>query len=167
MSTRKLGGGRVLGGGRSLSANVATLTQRNTSFLSPTASSVSVNSSRSTSQQSLDPQDLSSRVSLEQSDDNNAAAIAAATSLVCPICNEETVSSVWNALMLHINRLQVTLLQLNRWCPWDGLSFRLLTNDQTPWWQPQKSWGVQAGWGQSLVQGPDGQGKAFSAFGGP
>lgn len=94
MSTRKLGGGRVLGGGRSLSANVAILTQRNTSFLSPAASSVSVNSSRSTSQQSLDPQDLSSRVSLEQSDDNNAAAIAAATSLVCPICNEETVSSV-------------------------------------------------------------------------
>lgn len=77
-----------------MSANVATLTQRNTSFLSPTASSVSVNSSRSTSQQSLDPQDLSSRVSLEQSDDNNAATIAAATSLVCPICNEETVSSV-------------------------------------------------------------------------
>lgn len=94
MSTRKLGGGRVLGGRRSLSANVATLTQRNTSFLSPTGSSVSVNSSRSTSQQSLDPQDLSSRVSLEQSDDNNAAAVAAATSLVCPICNEETVSSV-------------------------------------------------------------------------
>lgn len=94
MSTRKLGGGRVLGGGRSLSASVATLTQRNTSFLPPTAGSVSVNSSRSTSQQSLDPQDLSSRVSLEQSDDDNAAAIAAATSLVCPICNEETVSWV-------------------------------------------------------------------------
>lgn len=77
-----------------MSANVSTFPQRNISFLSPTASSVSVNSSRSTSQQSLDPQDLSSRVSLEQSDDRNGAAIAAATSLVCPICNEETVSSV-------------------------------------------------------------------------
>lgn len=94
MSTRKLGGGRVLGGGQSLSATVATFPQRNMSFLSPTASSLSVNSSRSTSQQSLDPEDLSSRVSLEQSDDRNAAAVAAATSLVCPICNEETVSSV-------------------------------------------------------------------------
>lgn len=94
MSARKLGGGRVLGGGQSLSANVATFPQRNISFLSPTASSVSVNSSRSTSQQSLDPEDLSSRVSVEQSDDRNAAAVAAATSLVCPICNEETVSSV-------------------------------------------------------------------------
>lgn len=94
MSTRNLGGGRVLGGGRSLSASVANLPQRSTSYLLPTASSVSVNSSRSTSQQSLDPQDLSSRVSLEQSDDNNAAAIAAATNLVCPICNEETVSWV-------------------------------------------------------------------------
>lgn len=77
-----------------MSANVATFPQRNTSFLPPAASSVSVNSSRSTSQQSLAPQDLSSRVSLEQSDDKNAAAIAAATNLVCPICNEETVSSV-------------------------------------------------------------------------
>lgn len=94
MSARKLGGGRVLGGGQSLSTNVATFPQRNISFLSPTASSVSVNSSRSTSQQSLDPENLSSRVSLEQSDDRNAAAVAAATSLVCPICNEETVSSV-------------------------------------------------------------------------
>lgn len=91
MSSRKLGGGRILGGGRSLSANIATFPQRNSSFLSPTASSVSVSSSRSTSQ---DPQDLSSRVSLEQSDDKNVAAIAAATTLVCPICNEETVSSV-------------------------------------------------------------------------
>lgn len=94
MTTRKLGGGRVLGGGRSSSANIATFPQRNISFLPPAASSVSVSSSRSTSQQFLDPQDLSSRVSLEQSDDKYAAAVAAATALVCPICNEETVSSV-------------------------------------------------------------------------
>lgn len=96
MSARKIGGGRVLGSGRSLSPAYP---PRSTSLLSPSASTVSVSSSSST-QPSTDPQDISSRISLDQSDGGNAAAAAAAANsrLVCPICNEE----------------MVTLLQLNR-----------------------------------------------------
>ncbi len=94
MSARKLGGGRVLGSGRSLSPAHP---PRNSSLLSPSASTVSVSSSAST-QPSTDPQDISSRISLDQSDGGNAAAAAADSRLACPICNED----------------MVTLLQLNR-----------------------------------------------------
>ena len=91
MSGRKLGGGRIIGSGRSLSPGFP---PRNASLLSPSTSSVSVNSSQ-TSQASTEPQDLSSRVSLEQNDDNAADAAAAASSrLVCPICNEDMVGLV-------------------------------------------------------------------------
>ena len=94
MSARKLGGGRILGSGRSLSPAHP---PRNSSLLSPSASTVSVSSSSST-QPSTDIQDISSRVSLDHNDGANAAAAAAASRLACPICNEE----------------MVTLLQLNR-----------------------------------------------------
>lgn len=96
MSARKLGGGRVLGSGRSLSPAYP---PRNSSLLSPSASTVSVSSSSST-QPSTDPQDISSRISLDQSDGANGGspATAAGARLACPICNEE----------------MVTLLQLNR-----------------------------------------------------
>ena len=99
MSTRKLGGGRVLGSGRNL-ASAPAYPARNSSLLSPSASTLSVSSSASTSQPSTDAQDISSRISLDQSENENAAAAAAAAStrLACPICNEE----------------MVTLLQLNR-----------------------------------------------------
>lgn len=95
MSARKLGGGRVLGSGKGLSP-AAAYPQRTSSLLSPSASTISVNSTASTSQQSSDAQDLSSRVSLDQSDENNTASTD--SRLACPICNEE----------------MVTLLQLNR-----------------------------------------------------
>lgn len=95
MSVRKLGGGRILGTGKNLSPAAATLPQRTTSLQSPSASSVSVNSSISTS---TDPQDLHSRVSFDQAEENGQASAAAAAALFCPICNEE----------------MVTLLQLNR-----------------------------------------------------
>ncbi|KAL8780531.1 MAG: hypothetical protein Q9213_006427 [Squamulea squamosa] len=96
MAARTLGGGRVLGSGKNLSPAAAALPPRSTSLQSPSASSISVNSSISTS---TDPQDLSARVSFDQGDDNNGVAAASARStLVCPICNEE----------------MVTLLQLNR-----------------------------------------------------
>lgn len=81
----------MLGSGRSLSPNVVAFPPRNSSLLSPSASLVSVNSSTSTSQQSTDAQDISSRISLEQNDENNAAVAAASTRLVCPICNDEMV----------------------------------------------------------------------------
>ena len=96
MSARKLGGGRVLGSGRSLSPAYP---PRNSSLLSPSASTVSVDSSSSTPP-STEAQDISSRISLDQSDGTNgtAAAAAANSRLACPICNED----------------MVTLLQLNR-----------------------------------------------------
>lgn len=101
MSFRKLGGGRVLGSGGSLSPNVAAFPPRNSSLLSPSGSFVSINSSTSTSQQSTDAQDLSSRISLEQNDENNAAVAAASTRLVCPICNEEMVRTCLNFVFLQ------------------------------------------------------------------
>lgn len=104
MSARKLGGGRVLGNGSGLSPGYP---PRNSSLLSPSASSVS--SSVSTSQPSIDAQDLSSRVSFDQSDDSNAATAAAAAAssrLACPICNEEMVGIVPipAGAMLTVNR---------------------------------------------------------------
>lgn len=90
MSSRKLGGGRVLGSGRSLSPAVAP--KRNSSLLSPSESSASLNSEVSNSQVSSENQDISSRISLEIGDSTRAAEASAANSrLVCPICNEEMV----------------------------------------------------------------------------
>ena len=92
MAARKLGGGRVLGSGRNLSPAAAALAPPSASLQSPSASSVSVGSSVSAA---TDPQDISARISFEQSDENNGrpAAAAARSTLVCPICNEEMVIS--------------------------------------------------------------------------
>ena len=119
MSGRKLGGGRVLGSGANLSPSPSPLAkqrvpnaslqrngslqsdaslQPNASLLSPSTSTVSLDSSRASSTPPTDnlDQDLASRISLEQGNaltSNGAAAVAAAGSrLVCPICNEEMVS---------------------------------------------------------------------------
>ncbi|CAF9935871.1 MAG: carboxypeptidase Y-deficient [Heterodermia speciosa] len=97
MSSRKLGGGRVLGSGKGLVPASAAHPQRSSSLLSPSASSISVTSSTST-QPSTDAQDLSSRVSFEHHDENNGTAVEVGPRLACPICNEA----------------MVTLLQLNR-----------------------------------------------------
>jgi len=103
MAARKLGGGRILGSGRSLSPAQP---PRNSSLLSPSTSSVSVSSSISTSQPSTDAQDLSSRISLDQSDDSNnvAATAAAASRLVCPICNEDMVGVICSGENGHADR---------------------------------------------------------------
>ncbi|GAD94647.1 vacuolar segregation protein [Paecilomyces variotii No. 5] len=100
MSRRTLGGGRVLGSGKSLSPAVPTPSpQTKPKVLSPSASSVSLNSQASASQFSSETQDITSRISLENADTAISAAPAASgANLVCPICNEE----------------MVTLLQLNR-----------------------------------------------------
>ena len=92
----------MLGSGSSLSPNVPALPPRNSSLLSPSASSVSVNSSTSTSQQSTDTQDLSSRISLDQNDEHNAAVAAASTRLICPICNEEMVRSGYDLVVSRL-----------------------------------------------------------------
>lgn len=100
MGSRKLGGGRILGSGQSISPAAAVFPPRNASLLSPSASSVSVNSSASTSQQSIDLSDFTSKVSLEQNDENSSAVAAAYSRLVCPICNEEMVRSTYSSARL-------------------------------------------------------------------
>ncbi|KAH8809146.1 hypothetical protein F5884DRAFT_794632 [Xylogone sp. PMI_703] len=93
MSGRKLGGGRILGSGKSLAP------PRTSSLVSPPESTLS-SSPKDSSPLATSPlpdnvHDLTSRVSLE----NGSSSVANASSkLLCPICNEE----------------MVTLLQLNR-----------------------------------------------------
>lgn len=101
-SGRRLGGGRVLGSGRSLAPAVpVTLKpppshQSNLNLnlaVSPSESSVSLSSQISTPPSTQENQDLSSRVSLDHGARSVAAAQAAASDkLVCPICDEEMVS---------------------------------------------------------------------------
>ncbi|KAK5017579.1 carboxypeptidase Y-deficient [Cryomyces antarcticus] len=91
-SRRALGGGRILGSGRSLSPAVPPQQhKRNTSLLSPSGSSVSLSSQTSDTPISTDNDDLSSRIALES---DNAAAAGASSRMVCPICNEEMVGTL-------------------------------------------------------------------------
>lgn len=90
-SARRIGGGRVLGSGRSLSPADA-LIPKNASVVSPSESSISLSSQVSTPL-STEPQDLSSRVSLDHGDPSTAKASTSAR-LVCPICNEEMVRNL-------------------------------------------------------------------------
>lgn len=93
-SRRSLGGGRVLGTGRSLSPAIApppsALHRRNPSLLSPSESSLSLSSHTSNSPASTDDprDDIGSKVRLAPSDH---AAATASSRLACPICNEEMV----------------------------------------------------------------------------
>ncbi|PGH09457.1 hypothetical protein GX51_00562 [Blastomyces parvus] len=101
MPKRTLGGGRVLGSGRSLTPTVPTPSpQRDSRFHSPSPSNVSLNSQGAASHISTDTQDIVSRISLENGDSSisRAATAAGSSRLACPICNEE----------------MLTLLQLNR-----------------------------------------------------
>ena len=106
MTSRIIGGGRVLGSGRSLGPPApppkpTSPSPLPTHVLSPSASTVSLNTSESgnSTPPSSDPQDIASRVSLDHGGTDLSLAAASATDrLVCPICNEE----------------MVTLLQLNR-----------------------------------------------------
>jgi len=105
-SGRAFGRGRVLGNLRNLSpaASSTPQHQRNTSVLSPSDSSLSLNSqiSNSPAPTATEPQDLASKVSIGQSD-HAAAAAAASSKLVCPICNEEMVRC---PITLFINSIQ-------------------------------------------------------------
>ncbi|KAI9816303.1 MAG: carboxypeptidase Y-deficient [Pycnora praestabilis] len=117
MSSRKVGGGRVLGSGRSLSPAQLVPPKRNSSLLSPSASSVSLESEVSNPQISSEIQDLHSKVSLEHGEPS-AAAAAASSRLVCPICNEE----------------MVTLLQLNRHLDDDHKHLEPVEQDEVKTW---------------------------------
>ncbi|KAK3640628.1 carboxypeptidase Y-deficient [Elasticomyces elasticus] len=96
---RSLGGGRVLGSGKSLAPPAPPSKQpvNNIGLLSPSESSVSLNSQASSAPLSVQNEDLASQVALDGHGSAQAAA-AASSRMVCPICNEE----------------MVTLLQLNR-----------------------------------------------------
>ncbi|KAF7869893.1 hypothetical protein EAF04_004677 [Stromatinia cepivora] len=101
MSGRKLGGGRILGSGKSLAPPTPPAQQRNSSFITPSESTLSLSSSHSTSPLATSPlpndsQDLTSRVSLENG--RSSSVTATGSKLLCPICSEE----------------MMTLLQLNR-----------------------------------------------------
>lgn len=103
MSKRTLGGGRVIGSGRSLGPATPQNIPKSPSPLpahvvSPSASTLSLQSGSGTSTPpSAESQDLISRISVDHGDLNLSAATAS-DRLSCPICNEE----------------MVTLLQLNR-----------------------------------------------------
>ena len=100
MSKRTLGGGRVLGNGRSLGPAPKPPTPLPGHILSPSNSSVSLNGSGSghSTPPSSEPQDITSRVSLDHGPPELPLIPPAGDRLACPICNEE----------------MVTLLQLNR-----------------------------------------------------
>lgn len=94
MAARKLGGGRILGSGKSLAPPNTSSHTRSSSLLSIGESVASVDSTVSTplgtSPLKDSGNDLGSRVSLDSRNDGNAANTGS-TKLVCPICNEEMV----------------------------------------------------------------------------
>lgn len=89
---RSLGGGRVLGSGKNLAPPPppSKAPIRPTGLLSPSESSVSLNSQASSTPFSAQDEDLTSRVALDEHGSAQAAA-AASSRMVCPICNEEMV----------------------------------------------------------------------------
>ena len=97
MSGRKLGGGRILGSGKSLAPPAPPAHQRTNDLISPSESTLSLSSRESAaSPLATSPlpdagQDLNSRVSLENG--ASSAVAAASSKLLCPICNEEMVGS--------------------------------------------------------------------------
>jgi rabenosyn-5 len=119
MSGRKLGGGRILGSGKSLAPPAPLARQRTSDIISPAESTVSLSSRDSTaSPLATSPlpdnnQDLSSVVSLQNG--GLPTVTAASTKLLCPICNEEMVGFSQASFRMVANEPQMTLLQLNRY----------------------------------------------------
>lgn len=126
MSSRKLGGGRVLGSGKGLTPLPSPAAARATSPNPPSESTVSLGSSPLSPPTSGSwpgdlPQDLGSSISVGA---QSKGGPSDGTALVCPICSEEMVRdlalspSLGLALFLRMaNRaclVQLTLLQLNR-----------------------------------------------------
>ena len=66
----------------------------NIGLLSPSESSVSLNSQASSAPLSLQNEDITSQVAVDGHGSAQAAA-AASSRMVCPICNEEMVREVW------------------------------------------------------------------------
>lgn len=104
MAARKLGGGRILGSGKSLAPPTPPIHQRTSNLRSPSDSTVSLNSETSSPSPLLSSafteniQDLSSRVSLDNGN-SGPSVTAASTKLVCPICNEEMVRGAFQSIL--------------------------------------------------------------------
>nr|POE94427.1 vacuolar segregation protein pep7 [Quercus suber] len=130
MATRRsLGGGRVLGSGKSLAppdtANLPSQTIkqpiRPTGLLSPSESSVSLSSHASSTPITSETEDLTARVALVGH--GSAQAVAAASSrMVCPICSEE----------------MMTLLQLNRHIDDNHANLEDVEQDEAKTWFKQQ-----------------------------
>ncbi|KAF4635944.1 hypothetical protein G7Y89_g2155 [Cudoniella acicularis] len=113
MSGRKLGGGRILGSGKSLAPPAPPAHQRRVSdVISPSASTLSLSSRESAiSPLATSPlpdigQDLISRASLENGGPSTVT--AANTKLVCPICTEEMViyyPKITNTALIFVRHL--------------------------------------------------------------
>ncbi|KFX91189.1 hypothetical protein V490_06032, partial [Pseudogymnoascus sp. VKM F-3557] len=120
MAARKLGGGRILGSGKSLAPPNTSSHARSSSLLSIGESVVSVDSNVSTplgtSPLKDSGNDLGSRVSLDSRNDGNAANTG--SKLICPICNEE----------------MMTLLQLNRHLDDDHRELPPVEQDEVKTW---------------------------------
>ncbi|KZF23349.1 hypothetical protein L228DRAFT_282083 [Xylona heveae TC161] len=116
-SMRPGGHRRVLGSAaRTLSPSAAIpVNSKNQTALSPSTSSLSLDSQLSHSPLSLEPQDLGSRVSLGNGDSSRTASTA---KLICPICEEE----------------MVTLLQLNRHLDDDHQNLEEVEQDEVKNW---------------------------------
>ncbi|KAK5692211.1 carboxypeptidase Y-deficient [Elasticomyces elasticus] len=110
---RSLGGGRVLGSGKSLAPPAPPSKQpvNNIGLLSPSESSVSLNSQASSAPLSVQNEDLASQVALDGHGSAQAAA-AASSRMVCPICNEEMVTLL--QLNRHIDDLHANLEEIEQ-----------------------------------------------------
>lgn len=109
---RTLGKARVLGTPRNSSPAIPDHL-RNNALLSPSASSLSLNSQVSTSKSSNEDNDIAAAVA-QQAKDESAVAPAPAR-LVCPICGEDMVGLLPDeTCLIAESKHQVTLLQLNR-----------------------------------------------------
>lgn len=98
---RSLGGGRVLGSGKNLAPPVPVKPQlRPSGALSPSSSSISLNSQTSSTPISTENEDITARVALDEHGTAQAAA-AASSRMVCPICNDEMVCKVRSPYAIH------------------------------------------------------------------
>nr|POE85397.1 vacuolar segregation protein pep7 [Quercus suber] len=126
---RSLGGGRVLGSGKNLAppdsgpppSSATKQPIRPTGLLSPSESSVSLNSYASSTPITSETEDLTSRVALAGHGSAQAAA-AASSRMVCPICTEE----------------MMTLLQLNRHIDDNHANLEDVEQDEAKTWFKQQ-----------------------------
>ncbi|GAB7358921.1 hypothetical protein MBLNU230_g4998t1 [Neophaeotheca triangularis] len=129
-SRRSLGGGRVLGNGKSLAPptsqpaaipGASRTPAYDPGLLSPSESSVSLSSHTSSTPLSIDHEDISARAALEEHASRQAA-VSASSRMVCPICNE----------------VMMTLLQLNRHIDDNHAHLEEVEQDEVKTWFEQQ-----------------------------